>query len=177
MIANDSSASGLPSGPLTYSGPVIAAVIPDQPEGVIRHAAALASSFGTGLVCAYVDMSCYTARNYRDGVERFIPINPDSLNGFDQGTVDRIQEELERRLAGTTVRWSLRGLAGEPAHELSILADRLDASMIVVGTRRPGLSKRLEELVEGSVAAHLAHHQSRPVVVIPLHPHRYGGGR
>lgn len=169
-----SSDSDPETGPASYSGRVIAAVIPSQPAAVVWHAASLALSFGAPLICAYVDTSSYTARNYRDGVERFVPINPDSLESFDQGTLDHIQAELDQRLSGSGVSWSLRGLAGEPAHELSILAERVDASMIVVGTRRPGLGKRLEELLEGSVAVHLARHQRRPVVVVPLHPSPFG---
>jgi nucleotide-binding universal stress UspA family protein len=156
--------------PLSSTGPVIAAVIIGQPESVVRHAAVLALSFGSELLCASVDTTGFTQRDDRDGKERFIPIDPDAVTVSDQETVDRLRQEVKRNMSGIEVAWSLRSLAGDPARELSILADRVNASTIVVGTRRPGLGKRLGELVEGSVAVHLAHHQSRPVLVIPLHP-------
>ncbi|WP_268878002.1 universal stress protein [Arthrobacter cheniae] len=67
--------------------------------------------------------------------------------------LDRVRDELQRNLSRTHVSWSLRGLAGDPARKLSLLADRVDASMIVVGTHTPGLGRRLGELLEGSVAS------------------------
>lgn len=46
------------------------------------------------------------------------------------------------------------------------------AAALVVGTRAPRPGARLREFVEGSVegsvAAHLSHHQHRPVVTVPL---------
>ena len=47
--------------------------------------------------------------------------------------------------------------------------------MIIVGSRRGGLRVSMHEFFGGSVAAHLAHRQSRPVVVIPLSPVPAGG--
>jgi nucleotide-binding universal stress UspA family protein len=144
----------------TEGGFVPAAVNPGQPESVVRHAAALALSFGSELMCAYVDVNCYTQRNSRDGVERFFPIDSDAGTGFDQRTLDRVRDELQRNLSRTHVSWSLRGLAGDPARELSLLADRVDVSIIVVSTRRPGLGRRLGELLEGSVASASRSHES-----------------
>jgi nucleotide-binding universal stress UspA family protein len=40
--------------------------------------------------------------------------------------------------------------------------------MIIVGSRRGGLRSTMHEFFGGSVAAHLAHRQPRPVVVVPL---------
>lgn len=42
--------------------------------------------------------------------------------------------------------------------------------MIVVGTRPAGFRGTVHEFLSGSVAAQLAHHQRRPVVVVPLRP-------
>jgi nucleotide-binding universal stress UspA family protein len=61
-------------------------------------------------------------------------------------------------------------LVGNPAQALGDLADTLNASMIVVGTREATLRASLQEFINGSVAAQLAHRQHRPVVVIPLAP-------
>jgi nucleotide-binding universal stress UspA family protein len=40
--------------------------------------------------------------------------------------------------------------------------------MIIVGSRRGGLRSTMHDFFGGSVAAHLAHRQPRPVVVVPL---------
>ncbi|KON73300.1 hypothetical protein M768_10190 [Cellulosimicrobium cellulans F16] len=64
--------------------------------------------------------------------------------------------------------WELRYLAGRPDRALTHLARAVDAAVLVVGTRAPGSTAHLRELVEGSVAAHLAHHQHRPVLTVPL---------
>jgi nucleotide-binding universal stress UspA family protein len=80
------------------------------------------------------------------------------------------ESAIAKTLAGTGVRWTVRALAGGPAVELARLADELDAIMIVVGTRQAGFRGTLHEFFSGSVVAQLAHHQHRPVVVVPLHP-------
>jgi len=95
------------------------------------------------------------------------PPGPEPVEGkFDP----RLEARLASILDGTGVDWSTRTLVGDPAEALGRLANSLDAAMIVVGTRRAGVLGTLRELFEGSVAAHLAHRQHRPVVVIPLDP-------
>jgi nucleotide-binding universal stress UspA family protein len=42
--------------------------------------------------------------------------------------------------------------------------------LIIVGSRRGGVRAGLKQFLTGSVAAHLAHRQHRPVVVIPVAP-------
>jgi nucleotide-binding universal stress UspA family protein len=66
------------------------------------------------------------------------------------------------------VPWSVRQLLGDPALALIQLADELDASLLVVGTRKRGLGESLREFLTGSVAARLSHRQHRPVLVVPL---------
>ena len=63
--------------------------------------------------------------------------------------------------------WEFRYLAGRADRALTHLARAVDAAVIVVGTRRPGGGGRMHELLQGSVGAHLAHHQHRPVLVVP----------
>jgi nucleotide-binding universal stress UspA family protein len=64
----------------------------------------------------------------------------------------------------------LRELAGDIAHALGRLAEVLGSELIVVGSRRGGLRSSMHEFFGGSVAAHLAHRQPRPLVVVPLTP-------
>ncbi|HEY8296252.1 MAG TPA: universal stress protein [Micrococcaceae bacterium] len=157
-------------------GPVVVGVIPAQPPAVVDHAVTLAVALGTSLVCAYVDPTSYTTTARREGAERAVAIDPDAGESLARQQGDRIEKVLASRLEGCPVGWTFQALAGEPARELSRLAERSDASFIVVGTREPGLAARLEEFLSGSVALHLAHHQNRPVVVVPLHPKPFGTG-
>ncbi|HVM39852.1 MAG TPA: universal stress protein [Acidimicrobiia bacterium] len=53
---------------------------------------------------------------------------------------------------------------GTPAHVLMQVADKEDAAMIVVGSRGRG---GFAELLLGSVSHQLAHHTTRPLVIVP----------
>ncbi|MBG6189726.1 nucleotide-binding universal stress UspA family protein [Arthrobacter sp. CAN_A212] len=66
---------------------------------------------------------------------------------------------------------------GEAAHELAQAAETEGAFMIVVGARRLTVARRMGNLLTGSVAAHLAHHQPTPVLVVPATPSHTQGGR
>lgn len=165
---------------------LVVGVMAGQPDAVATHAAALAAQLGARLVCATVDAGRYAVEEHADGSIRSAPFDPD-LADADAGPVgagtgaadadaeiDRIDPRLDERLHAlldpTGVPWESRALAGDPARALARLADALDAMMIVVGTHEGGLRGSLHELFNGSVAAHLAHRQHRPVVVIPLSP-------
>lgn len=81
-----------------------------------------------------------------------------------------VGKTLQRLMADETVTWRVEHLGGDPSRELARLADCLDAVMIVVGTRQAGLRGRVAEFFNGSVAVSLAHHQPRPVLVVPGAP-------
>ena len=61
------------------------------------------------------------------------------------------------RVAGQHLR------AGKPAEEIIALADKLDADLMVVGSRRAG---RLRRLISGSASEAVVHRASRPVLVV-----------
>jgi nucleotide-binding universal stress UspA family protein len=171
---------------------IVVGVMTRQPDAVVTHAAALAAQLGARLVCASVDRDRHVVEEYPDGRVRSVPLDPDLADpatdpaptddaGDAESTwtdpddrTDRFDSALESRLRGilrpTGVDWEVRALAGDPARALARLADTLDAMMIVVGTHEGGLRGSVRELFTGSVAAHLAHRQHRPVVVIPLSP-------
>ncbi|AXH97361.1 universal stress protein [Ornithinimicrobium avium] len=149
---------------------VVVGVVLGQPAAVARTAATFADRFGADLVCACVDPARYPLTHDVDRPDLSVPVDPDLLDLPGPGLRPALETMLSEHLRGLDVRWSVRALAGGPARELARLADELDAAMIVVGTREAGLRESLRELVNGSVAAHLAHRQHRPVLVVPLAP-------
>ncbi|WP_374954165.1 universal stress protein [Rathayibacter sp. AY1E1] len=80
-----------------------------------------------------------------------------------------ILERLDR-IVGDRVPWQTHQMAGDVAHALATLADRVDAVMIIVGTKEPSLRRTVQEVFSGAVGARLAHRQHRPVLMIPLSP-------
>ncbi|MCB5294629.1 universal stress protein [Arthrobacter sp. SO3] len=161
----------IPNVPRRITGPVLMGVVPGQPLAVIHRAAELAHSLNVQLICAYVDVTTYLAEE-PDGRTGALPIDPDGIDDDIEGISAGIKERLQEALDGSGVHWSFVTLAGDPARALGRLAGSSDASVIVVGTRERGLGARLEELLVGSVAVHLTHRQHRPVLVVPLAPHR-----
>lgn len=149
--------------------PLVVGVTPSQPELVPRTAAAWAADCGTSaLYCAYADPSRFTRDELPDGTVVHDAVDPD---GVDEAWRDR-ERELRDRLGAlldeTGVPWHFRYLAGRADRALTHLARAVDAAGFVVGTRAPGPGARVREVLEGSVAAHLSHHQHRPVLVVPL---------
>ena len=140
-----------------------------MPDSVLRTAARFTRQLDAQLVCAFVDVSEYPVENLPDGSVRSMPFDPDVI-----GTESTFPRDLSDRLAGVLdplhVQWSTRYLAGEPAKALSGLAERLDAELIVVGTRDSTIRDSVREFFDGSVATRLAHRQHRPVLVVPVNP-------
>jgi len=152
---------------------VLAGVVQRRAASVVGGAAAFAEAFGAELVCAHVDVGHYLVEALPDGSLVSLPVDPELLDedGDEQSRFPSgLRDEIEQTLNERGIAWSTRMVAGEPARALSALAAELDADMIVVGTREPGLRSSIQEFLTGSVAVHLAHHQHRPVVVIPLTP-------
>jgi len=168
---------------------LVVGVVPGQPELVVRTAARWALAVGGTLHLAYVDTGRYVVEEHPDGTVRHAPVDPDGVDD----TWDTVEADLRawvEELLGPTsaptriptgiptssptsaasaaVPWVLHYLAGRPDRALTHLARAVDAAAIVVGTRAPGPGSKLRELVDGSVAVHLAHHQHRPVLTVPL---------
>lgn len=149
---------------------IVVGIVPRQAADVLSAAAMFARRFGAELVCAHVDPSRYTAAFDPDGTPVSLPRVPDGSEGRKQLLDPELSDTIAATLTGTGVSWSAHALAGHPARELELLADRVGALMIVVGTRDPGARETLRELFNGSVADRLVHRQRRPVVVVPANP-------
>jgi nucleotide-binding universal stress UspA family protein len=149
---------------------ILVGVTYGQPGVVLRHAARFARTFNAALVCAHVDPGRYVVEELPDGTVASLPLDPDlpelKDTDFDQGLVAQVRAAV----ADESLELSFRELAGDVAYALTRLADILDVEMIIVGSRRGGVRAGLRQFLTGSVAAHLAHRQSRPVVVIPVAP-------
>ena len=149
---------------------ILVGVTYGQPDVVLRHAARFARTFDAALVCAHVDPGRYVVEELPDGSVASLPLDPDlpeqKDTDYDQGLVAQVRAAV----ADDSIDLSFRELAGDVAYALTRLADILDVEMIIVGSRRGGVRAGLKQFLTGSVAAHLAHRQPRPVVVIPVAP-------
>ncbi|HET9871791.1 MAG TPA: universal stress protein [Propionibacteriaceae bacterium] len=153
---------------------IVVGVTAQQPEAVLRQAARFARRFDATVVCAHVDPASYVVVEHPDGSVEARPIDPDLPDWVSSPFDDELASRIRGVADEDNVAVVFRELAGDVAHALGRLAEILQAEMIVVGSRRRGVRSSLQEFFGGSVAAHLAHRQRRPVVVIPLAPVRAG---
>lgn len=135
---------------------------------LVQVAATFAERFDAELVCANVNPSRYTIDYRSDQTVVTMSIDADRSGERVEEFDTALAEAIATALKDSPVPWSLRALAGGTSQELGRLAHRIDAAMIIVGTKEPGIQGSLHELINGSVAVSLAHHQHRPVVVVPL---------
>lgn len=158
--------------PERFSGPppLLVGVMPDQHPEVLRTATQLAARLSAPLLCAYVDEASYLVEWDPARSAHRLSLHPDK----DDQDVRAVTMEIKAVIddAVTTagdpaISWALRTLAGDPARALARLAAETNAPMIIVGTSERGLAHRISEALNGSVAAWLSHHQSRPVLVVP----------
>lgn len=149
---------------------ILVGIVPGQPPAVVTMAARFARRFDAELVCAFVDAARYPIEELPDGTVVSLAIDPDSADDSAEELAGELKAAIGTALEKCPVDWSVRTLVGGPAEELGRLAAELDAAMIVVGTREPGLRGTFREFLNGSVAAQLSHRQHRPVVVVPLNP-------
>jgi len=158
-----------PSRLTPFAGhPGVVGIVPGQPELVALTAVAWAKATGGELYFAYVDPHRYVTEERPDGSVAHADIDPD-LDPDDWQTRSREMQAYLRHVVGPTgVPWHFRYLAGRPDRALTHLARAVDAAVIVVGTRPPGMRERLRSFLSASVSAHLSHHQHRPVLVVPL---------
>lgn len=148
---------------------VIVGVIPDQPPRVIREAARYAALFRAPLIVAHVDVTRFVTYEDPDGYVHSAPIDLDISVGEAQLAIVRgAAAAVLDGPAADGLEWTVRQLVGDPALALKHLAESAQARLIVVGTRRRGFGESVREFFTGSVAARLAHRQSRPILVVPL---------
>ncbi|MFV0375548.1 universal stress protein [Microbacterium sp.] len=145
---------------------VIVGAIPEQSPRVLKEAARYAGLLGVPLIVAHVDVTRFVTYEDPDGYVHSAPIDIDVSSG--EAQLAQVQRESEELLVGTDLDWSVRQLVGDPAMAIKHLAEKSDAKLLVIGTRKRGLGESIREFFTGSVAARLAHRQPRPILVVPL---------
>lgn len=157
---------------------VLVGVTPQQTDAVLLEAARLADRLGAALVCAHVDASRYLTDILPDGSVFTVPLDPAQIDAetleFDARLADHIRTTLERLPTpdGEERRLVFRALIGDPALALAAVAESAHSHYVVVGSRRGGIRAGMKEFFGGSIAVHLVHRQSRPVLVVPVSPIR-----
>ena len=147
-------------------GAVIAGIVPGQSLRVLKEGARYARLHGTFLIVTYVDVTRFVTYEDPDGYVHSAPIDMNIDPNVSEFTT--VTKTAAETLAGTDVRWTARQLVGDPALAIKQLADRVDARLIVVGTRKRGIGESIREFFTGSVAARLAHRQRHNILVVPL---------
>lgn len=149
-----------------FRGSVVVAVVPEQSPRVLQEAARYATLLNTRLVVVNVDVTRFVTYEDPDGYVHTAPIDMHVTAGGDD--LEAVRAQASALLDGRDPEWALEQLVGDPAIAIKHLADRIEAKLLVVGTRKRGLGESIREFFTGSVAARLAHRQHRPILVVPL---------
>jgi nucleotide-binding universal stress UspA family protein len=97
------------------------------------------------------------------------PVDPDRSD-WEEAAEKRVaeqQQDAERLLGATPVRWAYQTVRDDPARALAKVASDLDVMFIIVGATGRNVVRRL---TSGSVPQSLFRHQSKPVLVVPEPP-------
>ena len=154
------------AGDATFAGAVIVGVIPDQPARVLKEAARYAALHHVALLVVHVDVTRFVTYEDPDGYVHSAPIDINIAAG--ESDFGAISAAAATTLADSDLVWRAIQMVGDPALALKHLADKVHATLLVVGTRRRGIGESIREFFTGSVAARLAHRQPKPVLVVPL---------
>lgn len=146
-------------------GAVIVGAVPGQSVRVLREAAHYAKLHGVYLVVVHVDVTRFITYEDPDGYVHSAPIDMTVAAGA--ADLADVTAAASAALSERGVDWVMRQLVGDPALAIKHLADRIDARLIVVGTRKRGISDSIREFFTGSVAARLAHRQTHNILVVP----------
>ena len=152
------------------SGPLLLGVTPQQPGPVLETALRLARTLRADLVCAQVDASSDVVEEHPDGSVDARPLDPDQPDWTSRPVDPLLADRLRAAGQAHGVHVEVRALAGDVAEALAHLAETLDAELIVVGSRPSGVRASMHDFFGGSIAVHLIHRQSRPVLVVPVDP-------
>lgn len=152
----------------TRRGAIIVGVEPGRVADVVDIAVQVAQKFGVRVVCVLVDPGLLSLGNRADGSPIVESLDPDSVRDRAQELSEADRATISAISAARSVTTEIVAEVGDPVHALIAAANARDALMIVVGTHTGW--HRLTEILNGSVAARLAHQQHRSVLVVPTAP-------
>lgn len=97
------------------------------------------------------------------------PLDPDGMDWEAEARRELVVERatVERAFAEYSGQWTYDQVPGVPAEVLAETADRVAASIVVVGAHVDGASATLHRFVGRSVGRELVHHARWPVLVVP----------
>ncbi|WP_105567550.1 universal stress protein [Microbacterium halophytorum] len=147
------------------TGAVVVGATPGQNPRVVKEAGRYAKLLGATLVVVHVDVTRFVTYEDPDGYVHSAPIDINVDAGVEE--FELVKQEVGAQLVGSGVTWEARQLVGDPALALKHFTKKIDAQLIVVGTRRRGFGDSLREFFTGSVAARLSHRHSLPILVVP----------
>lgn len=159
-------------------GAVVVGLLPEQDPAVLSYAVGMAAAMRAELVGAHVDPGSYLIEWDPSGnvlgksLERALDPDDEAASA-----VRELGPLLAEAARARNVSSSIRVLGGDPAMALGRLAQAVQASIIVVGARRPGLLAGVNEALTGSVVRKLLATQTIPVLAIPrtdAHQPRHG---
>lgn len=171
MVFRDAPGRQLTMDAEHFSGPppLLVGMVPGQHPEVLKTAVNLAQKLSVPLLCAYVDEASYLVEWDPARSAHRLSLHPDRNDDDIRSVTAELKSAITSAIPnGGGTAWTLRTLAGDPARALGRLASEVNAPMIIVGTPERGFGHRLTEFLNGSVAAWLTHHQSRPVLVVPF---------
>ena len=90
------------------------------------------------------------------------------LKNIQQNMDERLQDFCDKELEGADFpggKPETHLLKGDAGKEILALADKIDADLIAMGTRR---HSRVGELLMGSVAYKISHRSTRPMLMVPI---------
>ena len=145
---------------------VIVGMQPEQNPRVLQEAIRYATLLSAPLVVVHVDVTRFVTYEDPDGYVHSAPIDMNIETGAAE--FEHVTEAATKALQGSGLVWTSRQLVGDPALAIKQLAGKLDAQLIVIGTRKRGIGESIREFFTGSVAARLAHRQHRSILVVPL---------
>lgn len=166
MTDNTSTPSDEAAQNVALQKAVIVGIQPNHERRVVDEALRFARLLDAPLVVVHVDVTRFVTYEDPDGYVHSAPID---IN-FDAGAAEfeAVQAAAAEALDDSGITWTARQLVGDPALAIKQLANKLDAQLIVVGTRKRGIGESIREFFTGSVAARLTHRQHRSVLVVPL---------
>jgi nucleotide-binding universal stress UspA family protein len=132
-------------------------------ERALARAAELAKAFGAKVVVVSVVSPQPVDTGGAFGLMPYSTYETGADLRADEALWTQHRGEVESFLAKAGVAGDFEGVVGEPVAEIVDAAARLDADLIVVGTREPGF---VERLLGGSVSQGVAKHAASDVLIV-----------